>query len=496
MMRSEVASALVALATLAWTDVCGAELFTSPALDRLLCAERHALFHRCALPELGDGLWALCRLGWGGHGPMKAEILSACEADVDLWIADTLQGHSFFGRLLWAVSVLCDDETSTVALHAARRATMRLPELVESQLNPSVFVPLFWALVAMNALDGVVLGKMLAVCFGFRSAARTDSVTATLSPRGSWEWSLLYELMLFATPRVWPCGWLGQARCCWDHERVVACGMLPHGSLARLGNTLSTLGLFTDQNCEARLQHCGCGLVVDAAVAELRLCFDVVAAEPEGCIQSGTRVLKWRLLRAAGWTVVPIPAAGVLEGGLEHVRRAIECSKAGASPVAIMAPKSVPDAGIGDERAQLEEEVLSKLRRLIGEEARRQAAGDSSAVPALSWGGATLAAPCNATSALALTAASSTTAEASTRSLVLLELRHGEKRKRLQLHGSVSVGQLVARYGKVVKDSGEIVVVDQHGIEHSPDITLDMLAEEESLLLGAPIRLEFRVDDW
>merc|ERR1740129_2627553 len=81
-------------------------------------------------------------------------------------------------------------------------------------------------------------------------------------------------------------------------------------------------------------------------------------------------------------------------------------------------------------------------------------------------------------------------------SLVLVELSHGAKRKRLQLKRATTIGQVIEQYGKVVKGSGEVVIVDQDGIEHSRDITLAMLAEEANLSAsGTLLRLELRLDD-
>lgn len=104
--------------------------------------------------------------------------------------------------------------------------------------------------------------------------------------------------------------------------------------------------------------------------------------------------------------------------------------------------------------------------------------------------GAAAAAPRAAASAPAA-------APASQRGLVQVELCHAAKKKKLQLRASVSVGELIEQYGKVVKGEGDVILTDAQGLEHGRDITVGMLAEEARAAGGRfPLRLELRLDDW
>jgi hypothetical protein len=81
--------------------------------------------------------------------------------------------------------------------------------------------------------------------------------------------------------------------------------------------------------------------------------------------------------------------------------------------------------------------------------------------------------------------------------LVLVELSHGTKRKRLQLPPSMLIGRLIEDYGKVVKGDGTVIVVNQDGVEISVDVELGALAAEaNSSGCDSLLHLQLKLDEW
>jgi hypothetical protein len=284
------------------------------------------------------------------------------------------------------------------------------------------------------------------------------------------------------------------------------------------------------------------GLTVDAVVPGQKLTIELVGDSELGPAQDSpvrgvaglalsrgvTRALKWRILVQRGWTVAWLPAkalggsadelsrlAGIIDGlhqgrtgpSIVQVADLPSNSRKAAKRLKTTADRS-SSAAVKHDLPLSSQQTLKRNRsdiesRMEEEVPPASAAKVRTVMPPVPPPPPSRSSPPASTPPSALPSAR--TEEITNAGepvvnwtdLVLLDLTHGNKRKRLQLPPATLVSRLIQDYGKVVKGDGTVIVVDQDGVEMSTDIELGILAAEAKAITGnSHLKLQLKLDDW